>query len=221
MRTVGWHYAEAHQRLDGLLRPLDDEAWEASVPTCPGWRVRDVLAHLVGNIEDVSAGRLPGLPTAEQTAAQVDRHRADDPVQLLDGWATMAPFVAEAVSDPPRWPAAIDVVTHEHDVRLALGTPGARDHESVRTFAAMVGEVVETDTPVAFDLGDRVVVAGSDTRSARPDRLTLRTTPFELLRLGLGRRSRAQVAALDWSADPEPVLDALFVFGPSPVDIDE
>ena len=34
--------------------------------------------------------------------------------------------------------------------------------------------------------------------------------------LGIGgaRRSRQQVAALDWSGDPTAVLDGLFVFGP-------
>ena len=33
VQTVGWHYTEAHERLDGLLRALEGEAWEASVPT--------------------------------------------------------------------------------------------------------------------------------------------------------------------------------------------
>ena len=37
----------------------------------------------------------------------------------------------------------------------------------------------------------------------------------------MGRRSRAQLAGLDWSGDPAPVLDHLVVFGPSPLDIAE
>jgi hypothetical protein len=36
-----------------------------------------------------------------------------------------------------------------------------------------------------------------------------------VLRLRLGRRTPAQVAALDWSRDPAPVLDHLFIFGPA------
>jgi hypothetical protein len=37
----------------------------------------------------------------------------------------------------------------------------------------------------------------------------------------MGRRSRAQLAALDWSGDPSPVLDHLTFFGPSAADIIE
>ena len=44
---------------------------------------------------------------------------------------------------------------------------------------------------------------------------------FEFFRLRLGRRSRRQVARLDWSDDPERVLDAMFVFGPATTDLDE
>jgi uncharacterized protein (TIGR03083 family) len=51
--------------------------------------------------------------------------------------------------------------------------------------------------------------------------LTLRTCRFEVFRWRLGRRSRAQLAALDWSGDPTPVLDHLVIFGPSDRDIIE
>jgi hypothetical protein len=37
----------------------------------------------------------------------------------------------------------------------------------------------------------------------------------------MGRRSAAQLAALDWSADPAAVLGDLVVFGPSAADIIE
>jgi hypothetical protein len=37
----------------------------------------------------------------------------------------------------------------------------------------------------------------------------------------MGRRSGAQLAALDWSADPAPVIDHLAVFGPAAHDIVE
>jgi hypothetical protein len=36
----------------------------------------------------------------------------------------------------------------------------------------------------------------------------------------MGRRNRRQVAALDWSGDPKPVLEHLFVFGPADDDVD-
>jgi hypothetical protein len=37
----------------------------------------------------------------------------------------------------------------------------------------------------------------------------------------MGRRSRAQLATLGWSADPAPVLDHLAVFGPAERDVIE
>jgi hypothetical protein len=49
----------------------------------------------------------------------------------------------------------------------------------------------------------------------------LRTTSWEAFRWRLGRRSRAQLAAMDWSADPSEFLDQLCIFGPATVDVIE
>jgi hypothetical protein len=51
--------------------------------------------------------------------------------------------------------------------------------------------------------------------------LGLTTTRYEAFRWRMGRRSRGQLAALDWSGDPAPVLDHLVVFGPARADIIE
>jgi hypothetical protein len=51
--------------------------------------------------------------------------------------------------------------------------------------------------------------------------LGLATCRFEAFRWRMGRRSRAQLATLDWTGDPAPVLDHLMIFGPSPVGIIE
>jgi len=37
----------------------------------------------------------------------------------------------------------------------------------------------------------------------------------------MGRRSRAQLAAMSWSGDPAPVIDHLTVFGPAGASIVE
>jgi hypothetical protein len=44
---------------------------------------------------------------------------------------------------------------------------------------------------------------------------------LEAWRWRTGRRSRAQLAAMDWSDDPTPVLDHLYMFGPAETDIVE
>ncbi|MGZ4680076.1 MAG: maleylpyruvate isomerase family mycothiol-dependent enzyme, partial [Ilumatobacteraceae bacterium] len=45
--------------------------------------------------------------------------------------------------------------------------------------------------------------------------VTLEASDFELFRGRLGRRTRDEVAALGWSADPAPYLDIFFIFGPT------
>jgi len=220
MHDVGWHYERACGRIDALVRPLPPEHWDLAVPACPGWRVRDVLAHLVGGPEDAAAGRLDGIPTDEQTAAQVDRHRTETPIELLDTWRDMCPLVADAITKAKIWPAAFDAVTHEQDLRGALGQPGARDDESVEDFARMSVRGLDAPVPLVFDLGTERIAAGGTSLSDE-HALTLTTTAFEVFRLRLGRRSRRQVEAMAWSADPVSVLAHLFVFGPSPLDIIE
>jgi hypothetical protein len=51
--------------------------------------------------------------------------------------------------------------------------------------------------------------------------VVLTTDRFEAFRWRMGRRSRAQLANLQWTGDPTPILDHLVVFGPAPTDIYE
>lgn len=207
---IGWHYREGRLRLDALLRPLDDEAWLRPVPACPGWRVRDVIAHFIGNGEDGAAGKLTGPPSEALTREQLARHADESPVELLDLWAVVGPFVEEAISASGMWPAAIDVITHEHDVRATLGDTDARDHPTVVRFGELLVQGLDPSIPCAVDLGDGVLAAPGAVDAIA----TVRLTPFEWTRVRLGRRSREQVLALDWTGDPEPFVDRLFVFGP-------
>lgn len=207
---IGWHYREGRLRLDELLRPIDADAWLRPVPACPGWRVRDVIAHFVGNGEDGAAGRLTGPPSQAQTAEQLARHADESPIELLDTWMAVGPFVEEAVTASGLWPAAIDVLTHEHDVRAALGDAAARDHPSLARVAELLVQGLDPSIPCAVDLGDGVQAAPG----AIDPIATVHVTPFEWTRARLGRRSREQVLALDWTGDPAPFVDRLFVFGP-------
>ncbi len=141
-------YGESRSRLLALVSGLDERGLAAPVPACPGWRVRDVVAHLTAVGEDVLEGRLTGPPTEEQSAAQVARF-------------------------------------------------GGRPFP----------EVVE----------DRAYDLGPDGEAA----IVLTTDRFAAFRWSMGRRSRRQLADLDWTGDPSPVLDHLFVFGPVATDIDE
>ncbi len=199
-------------------RLTDDELAEPT-PTCPGWTVRGVVAHLVGTVEWAAQGRLDGLPSDEDTAQQI-AERADVPVTaLLDPWADAAPAFAKRMAESDIWPAAIDVISHEHDLRQALGRPGERDHDDVRTVARLLLGWWRPERQVEVDMGSTCVLVGQGTGASTP--LSLRSSDFEVLRWRMGRRSRRQLEAMDWTGDPTPVLDSAAVFGPSPHDIEE
>jgi uncharacterized protein (TIGR03083 family) len=211
MADVGDHYRRVRLRLTELLRGVEDEDWPVPVAACPGWTVHDVLGHLLGIVEDGTAGRITGPPNESQTAAQVERHRYDRPRDMLDQWADQAEPFEELITALEVWPAAMDVLAHEHDIRTALSRPGARDDALVLTGARGLIELLEVDGTITVDLGDETVCSAS---RPGPD-YRVRTTPFEVFRFRLGRRSRDQVAGLDWSCDPDPILDELFMFGPA------
>lgn len=206
--SVGARYASTRARLVDVLSGLTEAEWLTPVPACPGWRVRDVLAHLVGNLEDGAAGRISGPPSPEQTGEQIARHRDDDPVELLATWGVAAELAEPVLSEGEAWPAFIDLVSHEHDVRGALGRPGAREDDDLTLAARLVSSAIEVGDGrrIEFDLGTG---ATSDA-----DAYVVSLTPFEALRLRLGRRSLEQARALPWSEDPSAVLHHLFIFGP-------
>jgi hypothetical protein len=173
--------------------------------------VRGVIGHLVGTVEDALAGRITGPPTEDLTAEQVARHATDTGPDLLARWAELAPPFEEVVTAGQIWPAVLDVLSHEHDIRLALDRPGGRDTPIVRTAGAALVEVLAAPW--------NLVVVGADgrvVRSAPAEGPTyrLRTTAFEVLRFRLGRRSPSEVRSLAWDPIPPPDLTPLFIFGP-------
>ena len=119
-------YGDSRARLLALVSGLDEKGLAAPVPACPGWRVRDVVAHLTAVGEDVLEGRLTGPPTDEQSAAQVARFVGRPFPEVLARWDELAPRFASAIDGFEVWPAVLDVAAHEQDVRGALGGRGAR-----------------------------------------------------------------------------------------------
>jgi uncharacterized protein (TIGR03083 family) len=210
-------YRESHERIVGLLSTIDAGQWGTEVPACPGWTVRDVVAHVVAVAEEWSDGRLSGAPSDAQTAAQIARFRDADTADLLAAWAVAAGELDRQAQTRGLVAPVGDIVVHEHDIRGALGRPGARDSAAVRHVSDQLLDKLRP--PIAL----RVVVEDGEYRSgpAGGDELRLRTSRFESVRWRTGRRSRAQLAAMDWSAEPGPVLDALYLFGPATADIVE
>ncbi len=210
-------YHDTRERLILLLSELDDAELATRVPACPAWSVREVAAHLCAASEDVLAGRLTRIATEQETAAQVARFKGHDVAGILAAWEEAAPQFGQLVGTRKIWPAVIDLASHEQDIRAALGRPGARDTDVVWHSADWLLTRLRPPVPL------RVTVEDGEFRTGPGNgtELRLTTSRFEAFRWRMGRRSRAQLARLDWSGDPSALLDHLTIFGPSATDIVE
>ncbi len=204
-------------RLGSLVSVVDDAALDVQVPACPAWSVRDVVAHLAAVAGDAVAGRLTGPPSQEETAAQVARFAGWPVADVLARWAAVAPEFEHLIGEFRVQAAVIDIASHEHDIRGALGRPGARDAEVIWRAAGWLLTGLRPPVPLRVVVEDAQFRLGPGSGTA----LRLATSRFEAFRWRMGRRSRAQLAALDWSGDPAPVIDHLVVFGPASHDVVE
>lgn len=184
-------YTGLRVRVIELVRSQDASARDVPVPHCPAWTVGDVLAHMVGVAEDILAGRLEGVTTEAWTQAQVDRHRGESLAHLADVWDdTTAAFdtVLPMIPAPVNSQVVLDAVTHEHDLRHALGIPGGRDALSVSVAVGWVLHTADQKSPTLAETLRRSL----DTRGL---------APFDLLRVATGRRSASQIDDLGLDAD--------------------
>jgi hypothetical protein len=159
-----------------------------------------------------------GIPSEEVTEAQLRRHRNQQPHDLMALWsdcsATLEPMIAAAQA----WPPVLDVVSHEHDLRGAVGVPGGRTSEGVsRGVEALCVRARPLPVPVRVIWDDGEGLIDGDGRRE----LAVRTSRFEMLRWRLGRRSRRQMLEYNWSDNPEVVIDSLAIFGPAETDLIE
>ncbi len=147
--------------------------------------------------------------------------------ERLARWAEIGPEFERIVSGFEVWPAVIDVASHEQDIRGAIGRPGERDCAPIRECTTRLLAWLEVPAPLRVITEDGEYAprpAENQPRGGRPadsPELALLTSRFEAFRWRMGRRSRAQLAAMAWSGDPAPVLDYLAVFGPARADVIE
>ncbi|MGH3503566.1 MAG: maleylpyruvate isomerase N-terminal domain-containing protein [Nocardioidaceae bacterium] len=212
-------YRGTRERVSDLVL-AHPEADGDPVPATPGWRVHDVVAHLTGAAEDLAGGWRPtGGPTEQWTAGHVARGKDVPTAGLLEKWVQLSPAIEQLLDATPVWPVVVDAGAHEHDIRGALGNREARDSDVVTVGAKVLLKGLQVPHPFLVKTEDREVLAGPQTGEDAP--VTLTTTTFEAFRWRLGRRSRRQLAAMDWSGDPMPYLDHLCVFGPATSDVIE
>ena len=209
-------YAAGRQSLSDLV--LEHAAAAGtSTPACPEWTVHDVVAHVTGIAADLVAQRLDGVGTDAWTSAQVDSRRDRTIEQIVDEWTSIAPQFEsglDLLGPGAGQPSVSDLTIHEHDARGALNAPGNRESDGIAVafeyYAQSLGaRVTEHGLPALRLIGDGdEQVAGDGEPTA-----TVRATRFDLVRTLSGRRSSAQVRALDWTGDPTPYLDVISAYG--------
>lgn len=146
-----------HDAIDGFVEvvaTLHDDDW-ARPTGCPGWVVRDVVAHVIG-LEDVLTGsaepevELPAeLPhVTNEVSAYTERHvhvrRDRHPAELLEELAEVVSRRRTQLAGDLDAPApsflggsqplakslglrAFDIFSHEQDIRRAVRRPGHLD----------------------------------------------------------------------------------------------
>ena len=210
-------YQDTKERICALLPKAGDPGWATSVPACPGWTMRDVVAHLTAVAEDWAAGALTGAPTDEQTAEHVARFADRTTTQLLQAWTAATSCLQRRAATDGLSPPLGDITCHEHDIRGALDRAGARESAAVWHTSDRLIAMLQPSLPVRITVEDGEYLCGS----AEGPEIGLITTRFEALRWRTGRRSRAQLASMNWSGDPAPIIDELHLFGPAAFDLVE
>jgi uncharacterized protein (TIGR03083 family) len=176
-----------HDALLPILRQTPEGAF-GNPTACPGWSVRDVLAHCAAALTRVATGTLHAF-TPELNEIDVAQRR-DWPLsrllsELARGYLEAGPVIAEASGRLD--PIALGEWVHGGDVRGALGEPLAYESDGFEDACALLAEwtrrrrvpLVEVALPgAALRLG--VPAPG------RPE-ATLATDRATLMRLFAGR----------------------------------
>lgn len=207
-------YRLIYGRTDALLRGRPEVA-ELKVPACPAWTIRQTVAHLAGIAQDIVSTNMEGKAADSWTQAQIGRLGGHSIDELLDLWGQMIdPVTTRLAVQGSACQLVFDALTHEHDIRGALGEPGPRTgdlaFEAALGFATTMGDqfirhaglpalLLTTATIGSVQLGDPHTVRGQ---------LALNISDFEALRAFGGRRSVRQLLALPWDKDPTHLLPA-------------
>jgi uncharacterized protein (TIGR03083 family) len=228
-------YQETHRAILALLDGLNDAQLWTVVPACPGWTVRELVAHMTGTAADAVAARFPAVnphgPWAERqpivdafTARQVTTRQAMAIDEVLGEWADQVPVLTKMLRGEQAFPAGslpiinwmvvCDISAHYHDVRGALGTPGNRESAgvalSLQRYVAGLSQRIAAAGLTALRLcterGEYVAGHGSPSS-------TVTATQWELFRALCSRRSPSQLRSLNWSGDPEIYMPLLPAYG--------
>jgi uncharacterized protein (TIGR03083 family) len=209
-------YANGQARIKAFVEALDRGQLDTKVPACPEWTVKELVAHVTGVASDSLAANIEELGKPGWTQAQVDA-RKDKPLsEILDEWDSITQQVGPALDalHPTISSALIgDLITHEHDLRGALGNNEARDDDGVVISASFYARnfgkrLKDAGLPtVTVEGGENQWVAGREEPIG-----SVRAPLFDMLRGLTGRRTTDEVKGFDWSIDAAPYLEVFSMY---------
>jgi uncharacterized protein (TIGR03083 family) len=210
-------YADAQARIVALVGDLGRNDLATMVPGTPKWSLHGLLSHLVGGPVDFAAGRLDGAGGEEWTQRQVDARVQCTLAEIIAEWDGIVPAVDTAVrAGQVPVPVAFDILTHESDVRGALGAELTPDPRATRFIVDGFGARAVAVTARVGRGPVELRATDTDWSIGTAGGVVAEATEHEWARALTGRRSNAQVSGFAWSGDPAPYLDLLSPFGPLP-----
>ena len=211
-------YQQSQGRILSLVHKGNEDT---QVAACPGWTVRDTVAHLLGVLTDLTAGKIADASSDEWSAEHIRRAANRSLGDLAGEWhlrGNTSPGVFQSLGAV----LVADLVTHEFDIKQALGNTQGRNEQVVRSVALFYLNALDHAwredgvAPLRFITEDKHLDIGGDDPKA-----SVKMSWWEITRVVSGRRSADQVRALTWNTSPEPWLEHLFVFGPRETPLDE
>ena len=202
---VAISYVALRARVIDLLRSTPESSGNIVVPCTPEWTIRQLAAHLVGVPEDVLAGRMEGVTTDAWTHAQVERYGDLTLTELADLFESSAPKIDAIIQNFPQpiiSQFVMDAVTHEQDMRSALGVSGGRDSKAIEVGVGFFLNLFETSDPALSTALVNTSVGRWDVLRS----LTGRRTIEQMNSLGLdGEAIALQITGLPFTLPTEAV----------------
>jgi uncharacterized protein (TIGR03083 family) len=207
------HYRGQRQALTELYEGLPAADLARTVPGCPEWQVKDVLAHLVGETVAIRTGDMADAGSPAWTGRQVESRRGRPVRDVLDEWSQEGPAFEAGLADMgfTGWVFTYDVTMHGDDVLEALGLPLG----SSPTHAVVLDGIIDRARTRAAGIGTLTIRAGERDwvlGEGSPSATLTVANEGELARVIGARRSDDVVRAMDWTGDPEPWIPVLPLF---------
>lgn len=205
-------YRHARLRMEEIAADLDDDEVELVVDACPAWRVKDLFAHVTGIAVDLGSGNAPSGDTQAWVDRQVDERRDTPLAAVVAEWSRAAVRFESMIEVAPAqlWGLTYDTVVHEHDLRAAVGRPGARESDGVEVAAELGLKLVKGDLARAGLPAVLVSIDGRDYRVGAGDpELSWSGSAFDCLRLLGSRRTLDEMKRAGFVGDLDGFLSGL------------